>query len=62
AYDDVHRDDIRYAIVFRRRADPWASLEHPPDGARLLAELRRGGVQLAALYEFVPADHVRREE
>ncbi|QDU39132.1 hypothetical protein Mal4_34670 [Maioricimonas rarisocia] len=62
AYDDVNRDEIRYAIVFRRRADPWASLEHPPKNAQLLAELRRGGVQLAALYEFTPADHVGRGE
>ncbi|MFG0294265.1 MAG: ArnT family glycosyltransferase [Maioricimonas sp. JB045] len=54
AYDDVNRDQIRYAVVFRRRADPWKSLAHPPEGARLLAELRREGVQLAALYKFDP--------
>lgn len=50
----MNRDQIRYAVVFRRRADPWKSLAHPPEGARLLAELRREGVQLAALYEFDP--------
>ncbi len=54
AFDDKHIADVRYAIVFRRRADPWQSLEHPPKGARLLVELRREGVQLAALYEFAP--------
>ncbi len=54
AFDDKHIDDVRYALVFRRRADPWESLEHPPPGARLLAEVVREGVQLAALYEFAP--------
>jgi hypothetical protein len=52
AFDDRHIDDVRYALVFRRRADPWESLEHPPPGAKLLVELSREGVQLAALYEF----------
>lgn len=54
AYDDRQSTDIRYALVFRRRADPWESLEHPPAGAALLVELQREGVQLAALYEFAP--------
>jgi len=50
AYDDPHRDQVRYVLVFRRRADPWQSLEPAPEHGRLLAETRREGVQLAALY------------
>lgn len=52
AYDDPLRDRMRYAIVFRRRADQWASLEPSPAGGKLLAEVARSGVQLAALYEL----------
>jgi hypothetical protein len=52
AYDDPLRDQMRYVIVFRRRADQWASLEPAPAGGKLLAEVARGGVQLAALYEL----------
>jgi hypothetical protein len=51
-YDDPIRDQIKYLIVFRRRADPWASLEPAPVGGKLLAEVSRAGVQLAALYEL----------
>jgi len=51
-YDDPIRDQIRYVIVFRRRADQWASLEPAPPDGKLLAELTRSGVQLAALYEL----------
>ncbi len=51
-FDDQHIEEVRYALVFRRRADPWESLLHPPPGAVLLAEVKREGVQLAALYEF----------
>lgn len=52
AYDDPHRRHVRYVLVFRRRADPWHSLEPAPQRSRLLAETRRQGVQLAALYEL----------
>lgn len=52
AYDDPHRELVRYVLVFRRRADPWHSLEPAPAHSRLLAETRRDGVQLAALYEL----------
>jgi len=51
-YDDPLRDQIRYVLVFRRRADQWASLEPAPVGCKLLAEVTRSGVQLAALYEL----------
>ena len=50
AYDDPHRELVRYVLVFRRRADPWHSLEPAPANSRLLAETRREGVQLAGLY------------
>ncbi len=50
AYDDPHRDEVTYVIVIRRHADPWTSLEPAPAGSTLLAEVRRDGVQLAALY------------
>jgi hypothetical protein len=52
SYDDPHRLQVRYVLVFRRRADPWHSLEPAPERSRLLAETRRQGVQLAALYEL----------
>jgi hypothetical protein len=52
AYDDAHREQVRYVLVVRRRADPWHSLEPAPTHSRLLAETRREGVQLAALYEL----------
>ncbi len=52
AYDDPHRELVRYVLVFRRRADPWHSLEPAPAHSRLLAETRLEGVQLAALYEL----------
>ncbi|MBL8852135.1 MAG: hypothetical protein JNG89_20850 [Planctomycetaceae bacterium] len=54
AYDDPLRDRMRYVLVFRRRADQWASLEPAPVGGKLLAEVTRSGVQLAALYELSP--------
>ena len=50
AYDDPHRELVRYVLVFRRRADPWHSLEPSPTNSRLLAETRREVVQLAGLY------------
>lgn len=52
AYRDDNLDQIEYVIVFRRGADPWASLEPAPAGGELLAEVRRQGVQLAALYRL----------
>jgi hypothetical protein len=51
AYDDSQGERIRHVLVFRRRADSWASLIPAPKG-RLLAEEVRDGVQLAALYEL----------
>ena len=56
AYDDRFRDEIRYVVVFRRRADQWASLEPSPPGGTLLAEVQRVRVQLAALYELPPVE------
>jgi hypothetical protein len=56
AYDDPHRDEVQYVIVFRRHADPWTSLEPAPAGSTLLAEVRREGVQLAALFALTHGD------
>jgi hypothetical protein len=56
AYDDPHRDAVNYVIVFRRHADPWTSLEPAPAGSTLLAEVRREGVQLAALFALTHGD------
>jgi hypothetical protein len=58
AYDDKQPRDVRYIIVFRRRADPWSSLEPAPLNSNLLADVRRQGVQLSALYEvnFLPRE------
>lgn len=53
AYRDDNLDQIEYVIVFRRGADPWASLEPAPANSVLLAEVRRQGVQLAALYQLI---------
>lgn len=56
SWDDRIRSEVRYVLVFRRRADFWETLEEtdqPPAGLRRLAEVRREGVQLAALYEVV---------
>ena len=52
AYDDKAGHDIRFVMVYRRRADPWPSLEPAPSGGRLISEVRRDGVQLAAVYEL----------
>ena len=60
AYDDKAGRDVRYVIVYRRRADPWDSLEPAPQNGRLLSEVRRRGVQLAALYEL-PASAKARD-
>jgi 4-amino-4-deoxy-L-arabinose transferase-like glycosyltransferase len=54
SYDDkdTAKRNMRYVLVFRRHADPWDSLEPAPTGAKLLCEVRRSGVQLAALYDL----------
>lgn len=56
AYDDKDpsKADMRYVLVFRRRADSWDSLEPAPAGGKLLAEVAFQGVQLAALYDLRP--------
>lgn len=64
SYDD--RDPrkqgrMRYVLVFRRHADPWPSLEPAPAEGRLLAEVSRQGVQLAALYDLQPPAPVASE-
>jgi hypothetical protein len=46
--------DARYVLFFRRLADLPDSITPLPFNARLLAEVRREGVQLAALYELPP--------
>lgn len=58
SYDDKNPDKtgMRYVLVFRRHADPWDSLEPNPQGARLLCEVRRAGVQLAACYDLRPEE------
>ncbi len=54
AYDDrdPSKADMQYVLVFRRHADPWASLEPAPANGHLLAQVERNGVQLAALYQL----------
>jgi 4-amino-4-deoxy-L-arabinose transferase-like glycosyltransferase len=54
SYDDrdPSKRDMRYVLVYRRHADPWPALEPAPAGGDLLAEVRRLGVQLAALYRL----------
>lgn len=59
AYDDSIRDQVQYVLVFRRHADPRESLNEPtdptrsaPPGMQLVAEIRRSGIQLSALYEI----------
>lgn len=56
SYDDrdPSKAGMRYVLVIRRHADPWDSLEPAPAGAQLLAEVRREGVQLAAVYDLKP--------
>lgn len=45
-------NEARYLLLFRRRADLPDELRNGPIGGKLLAEVRRGGAQLAALYEL----------
>ena len=56
SYDnrDPSKAGMRYVLVIRRHADPWEPLEPAPEGAQLLAEVRREGVQLAAVYDLTP--------
>ena len=49
-----HSDHRRYILVIRRKADLPESLRDAPDGVRVLAEFRRCGVVLAAVYECPP--------
>jgi hypothetical protein len=54
---DPAKRGMRFVLVYRRHADPWDSLEPPPHDARLVAEVRRCGVQLAACYELAGRPH-----
>jgi len=51
-YSDQNRQSRRFVLLFRRTAYLPDSLRHVPPNARLRAEVRRNGVQLAALYEL----------
>ena len=44
--------DTQYLLYFHRHADIAGPFHQAPPGGRLLAEVRRQGVQLAALYAF----------
>ena len=57
-YDEDRNKPAKYLIVFRRRADLAKNLD-PPENATLLAEVRRQGVLLAALYRF---DHQQQRK
>lgn len=50
--------DAGYVLLFRRRADLLDKLRDGPTNGKLLAEVRRGGAQLAALYELT-SEHDR---
>jgi len=52
AYDPQDNGPSRYVLVFRRRADLPPRFQRPPENARILAEVRRQNVLLAALYEL----------
>lgn len=52
------QQDVRYLLLFRRRADLPKELRDGPQHGKLLAEVRRSGVQLAALYELA-SEHGR---
>jgi hypothetical protein len=59
AFDQHQAADVRRVLVVRRQADSWPALTPAPPRSRLLAEVRREGVQLAGYYEvsagaFVP--------
>lgn len=53
-YDPELYGQPRYVLFFRRRADLFPELESGPNGARLIAEVRRQVVLLAGIYEFPP--------
>jgi len=53
-FEDKNIEQIRYVMFFHRRADLSELLHSSPPQARLLAEVRRQGVQLAAAYELAP--------
>jgi len=52
AYDDKKSGGSKYVLLFHRRADPWESLDLPPEGTKVLAEVRRAAVPLATLMEL----------
>jgi hypothetical protein len=51
---DSDKTHPRYVLIYRRRADsPGISLfDSPPASARRITVVKRGGVPLAALFEF----------
>lgn len=51
-YDDKQAGGSKFVLKFHRRADPWESLEPPPEGTVILAEVTRAGVPLATLYHL----------
>lgn len=59
SFEDRIRSEVRYVVVHRRMADPWETLREDrvaANGFRLLAEVCREGVQLAALYASEVSD------
>jgi 4-amino-4-deoxy-L-arabinose transferase-like glycosyltransferase len=52
AYDDKQPGGSKYVIKFHRRADSWAPLEPPPEGTKILAEVKRAGVPMVTLYQL----------
>jgi hypothetical protein len=53
-YQGIERMQTPYLMIFRRRADLPDPINGQPPRSRVLAEVRRCGVQLAALYEIDP--------
>jgi hypothetical protein len=51
-YDDQQPGGSKFVLKFHRKADPWASLEPPPEGTVILAETKRAGVPLVTLYQL----------
>jgi hypothetical protein len=51
-YDDKQAGGSKFVLKFHRRADPWASLEPPPEGTKVLAEVKRAGVPMVTLYQL----------
>jgi hypothetical protein len=50
-YSTPAAEHAHYLLIFRRNADLAPELRHPLPNATLIAEVRRCGVQLAAIYE-----------